>query len=135
MRNGPEVASFRPVVFSAGVLRLVDVRQITWQDRAHFMAMCAPLMRRVLGDFSRSKKFQKRGKGEPAVSIDEVDLPMSQNPDLVELDDALSRLTSVDERKGKAVELRFFGGLTVDETAEVLKVSPDTACLVVLVMK
>jgi RNA polymerase sigma-70 factor (ECF subfamily) len=108
-------------------LRLVDVRQVKWQDRAHFLAMCAQLMRRVLIDFARSRGYQKRGGAAPHVNFDEALLVTAQ-PDfnLVALDDALSRLACVDARKSRVVELRFFGGLGVKETAEVMKVSADT---------
>jgi RNA polymerase sigma-70 factor, ECF subfamily len=108
-------------------LRLIDVKQVNWQDRAHFMAMCARLMRRVLVDRARSKQFQKRGGGQATISLEEVDAaaPM-MSPDVLALDDALKRLGTVDERKSKVVELRFFGGLSVEESAEVLKVSPET---------
>jgi len=108
-------------------LRLVDVRQIKWQNRAHFLAMCAQLMRRILIDFARTRGYQKRGGAAPHVNFDEAMLVTAQ-PDfnLVALDDALNRLADFDERKSKVVELRFFGGLGVKETAEVMKVSADT---------
>jgi RNA polymerase sigma factor (TIGR02999 family) len=108
-------------------LRLVDVRRVQWQDRAHFLAVCAQLMRRILIDFARSRGYQKRGGAAPHVNFDEK-LAVSAEPDfnLVALDDALNRLAKMDERKSKVVELRFFGGLDLKETAEVMKVSPDT---------
>ncbi len=108
-------------------LRLVDIRRVEWQDRAHFLAVCAQLMRRILIDFARSRGYQKRGGAAPHVNFDEA-LLVTDKPDadLVALDDALNRLAQVDERKSKVVELRFFGGLDVKETAEVMKVSPDT---------
>jgi len=108
-------------------LRLIDIRKVEWQDRAHFLAVCAQLMRRILIDFARSRGYQKRGGAAPNVHFDEA-LFVSNRPDanLVALDDALNRLAQVDERKSKVVELRFFGGLDVKETAEVMKVSPDT---------
>ena len=108
-------------------LRLVDIRHVEWQDRAHFLAVCARLMRRILIDFARSRGYQKRGGAAPHVNFDEQ-LVVSAEPDfnLVALDDALNRLAQVDERKSKVVELRFFGGLDVKETAEVMKVSADT---------
>jgi RNA polymerase sigma factor (TIGR02999 family) len=108
-------------------LRLVDVKQVNWQDRTHFMAICARLMRRVLVDLARSKQCQKRGTGHVPLSLEEVhEIGSSTEPDLVALDAALDRLARFDERKGKVVELRFFGGLSVEESAEVLKVSPET---------
>jgi RNA polymerase sigma factor (TIGR02999 family) len=108
-------------------LRLVDIRHVEWQDRAHFLAVCARLMRRILIDFARSRGYQKRGGAAPHVNFHEQ-LVVSAEPDfnLVALDDALNRLAQVDERKSKVVELRFFGGLDVKETAEVMKVSADT---------
>jgi len=108
-------------------LRLISVRQVKWQNRAHFFAICAQLMRRILVDFARSRGYQKRGGGATAVDFDEA-LVVSSHPDvnLVALDDALGRLAEVDERKSRVVELRFFGGLSVKETAEVMKVSVDT---------
>lgn len=108
-------------------LRLVDVRQVKWQDRAHFMAICSQLMRRILIDFARSRNYKKRGAGAVHVDFDEA-LVVTSEPDanLVALDDALNRLALVDARKSRVVELRFFGGLDIKETAEVLKVSADT---------
>jgi RNA polymerase sigma factor (TIGR02999 family) len=108
-------------------LRLIDVQRIQWQDRAHFLSMAARLMRRILVDHARSKAYQKRGGGAVRVTFDGLDLP-AQAPghDLVALDDALAELAKVDERKSRVIELRFFGGLSVEETATVLKVSVDT---------
>jgi len=108
-------------------LQLVDCRQINWQDRAHFFAVSAQLMRRILVDFARSRGYQKRGGGAPQMSLDEV-VSVSNEPDanLVALDDALKGLAAQDGRKSKVIELRFFGGLSIEETAEVLRVSPDT---------
>jgi RNA polymerase sigma factor (TIGR02999 family) len=108
-------------------LRLVDVRRVTWQDRAHFLAVCARLMRRVLTDFARSKHYLKRGGDSPPVHLVEALLISREPPaDLVALDDGLNALAAFDPRKSEVVELRFFGGLSVEETAEVLKVSPET---------
>ena len=108
-------------------LQLVDCRQINWKDRAHFFGVSAQLMRRILIDFARSRGYQKRGGGAPHLSLDEAP-SVCNEPDtnLVALDDALNALAAVDERKSRVVELRFFGGLSIEETAEVLKVSPDT---------
>jgi RNA polymerase sigma factor (TIGR02999 family) len=107
-------------------LRLVSNRA-TWQNRTHFFAISAQLMRQILVDFARSRHQLKRGGKVPRVSLDEA-LVSAQEPDadLVALDDALTALTAVDSRKSQVVELRFFGGLSVEETAEVLKVSVDT---------
>jgi len=108
-------------------LRLVDCEQINWQDRAHFFAVSAQLMRRILIDFARSRGYQKRGGGAIHMSLDETP-SVCNEPDtnLVALDDALKALAVVDGRKSRVVELRFFGGLSVEETAEVLKVSTET---------
>ncbi len=108
-------------------LRLVDVRGVAWQDRAHFFGICARLMRRVLTDFARSNKYLKRGGGSIHVALDEA-FALSPMPraDFVALDDALNALSAIDLRKSRVVELRFFGGLSTEETAEVLKVSPET---------
>jgi RNA polymerase sigma factor (TIGR02999 family) len=108
-------------------LKLVGVTGVQWQNRAHFFAVSARLMRRILVDFARSRNYQKRGGGARRVSFDEaLEVGAEQDSDMVALDDALTALASVDERKSKVVELRFFGGLSVDETAHVLKVSPET---------
>jgi RNA polymerase sigma factor (TIGR02999 family) len=108
-------------------LRLVDFRGITWQDRAHFLAVCARMMRRILTDFARSRHYQKRGGAAQQVTFDEQLVVASEpSADLLALDDALTGLASVDQRKCQVVELRFFGGLSVQETAEVLKVSEET---------
>jgi len=108
-------------------LRLVDVRRMSWQNRAHFLGICAQLMRRILIDFARSRRYQKRGGAAPHVCFDEGLLVSSQPvADLVALEDALKALTAVDQRKSRVVELRFFGVLSVLEKAEVLKVSSDT---------
>jgi RNA polymerase sigma factor (TIGR02999 family) len=108
-------------------IRLVDLRRIRWQDRAHFLALSARLMRRILVDHARSRKTQKRGDGLVNVAVDDsVLLSKERGADLVALDDALETLARMDPRKGQVVELRFFGGLSVDETAEALHISPET---------
>lgn len=108
-------------------LRLVDCGKVNWQDRAHFFAVSAQLMRRILIDFARSRGYLKRGGAVVHISLDEAP-PVCNEPDvnLLALDDALKALSAVDERKSRVVELRFFGGLNVEETAEVLRVSSDT---------
>ena len=108
-------------------LKLVDVRQMQWQNRAHFFGVSAELMRRILVDFGRRRHYLKRGGGVRPVTLDE-NLVMSgaETTNLVALDDALKTLALVDPRKVRVVELRFFAGLTVEETAEVLKVSSGT---------
>jgi len=108
-------------------LRLIDLKRIQWQDRQHFFAMAARVMRRVLVDAARARQFHKRGGGAPMASLDDA-LVVSNEPqrDLVELDDALNALAEVDPRKGQVVEMRYFGGLSVEETADALHVSPGT---------
>jgi RNA polymerase sigma factor (TIGR02999 family) len=108
-------------------LRLVDAQQIRWQDRAHFLAMSARLMRRILVDHARSKNYQKRGGDAVKVTFDELQVPGAEpSRDLAALDDALEALAKQDERKSRVVEMRFFGGLSVEETAAVLGVSVET---------
>jgi RNA polymerase sigma-70 factor (ECF subfamily) len=108
-------------------LRFTDARQVRWQDRAHFLGIAARLMRRVLVDHARTRGYQKRGGGAERVILDDARLVAAEPPlDVVELDRALEAFTTVDARRSQVVELRFFGGLTVDETAEVLHVSAET---------
>jgi RNA polymerase sigma-70 factor (ECF subfamily) len=108
-------------------LRLIDARHVDWQNRTHFLAISARLMRRILVDVARTKGYQKRGGGAVRVTFDDA-LVVTDQPgqDLVALDDALAALADVDERKARVIELRFFGGLSVEESAAVLKVSVDT---------
>jgi RNA polymerase sigma-70 factor (ECF subfamily) len=108
-------------------LRLIDSSRVRWQNRAHFFAVSAQLMRRILVDVARARRKLKRGGDAVQVSWDEA-LAVSTQPsaDLIALDEALKTLATFDERKSTIVELRFFGGLSVDETAEVLKISPTT---------
>jgi RNA polymerase sigma-70 factor (ECF subfamily) len=106
-------------------LRLIDAENVQWQDRSHFFAISSNLMRRILVDYARSHGSKKRGRNMDKVSMDDnYFIPTDRN--ILKLDDALSALTDFDSRKAKVVELRFFGGLSVEETAEVLGVSPDT---------
>lgn len=108
-------------------LRLIDSRQVRWQNRAQFFGLSAQLMRRILVDFARARSSQKRGGEATRLSLDHVPaLSEKTSPDLVALDDSLKALAQVDPRKSRVVELRFFGGLSVEETAEALKVSRDT---------
>ena len=108
-------------------MRLINLKQIQWQDRAHFFAMAARVMRRILVDFARAHRNDKRGGRSPRVSLDEG-LLVSKEPglDLVVLDDALQALAAVHPRKSQVVELRFFGGLSLQETADSLHTSVDT---------
>jgi RNA polymerase sigma factor (TIGR02999 family) len=108
-------------------LRLVRAQQIEWKDRMHFFAMSANLMRRILIDLARSRGYKKRGGNSKRVPLDSnLQIASDTEPDLVKLDDALNALAEFDPRKAKVVELRFFGGLSERETAEVLEVSLDT---------
>ena len=107
-------------------LRLVDVQQINWQNRAHFLAMAARLMRRVLVDSARARAYQKRGGDAIRVTFEE-DLPLvHKDAGVLALEEALRSLAALDERKARVVELRFFGGLTVEETAAALDISSET---------
>ena len=108
-------------------IRLVDQKRVQWQNRAHFFGIAAQLMRRILVDHARTKKRAKRGGSDVRVSLAESALTV-KGPDLdvVALDEALDRLARVDKQQAKVVELRFFSGLTVEETAEVLQISPAT---------
>jgi RNA polymerase sigma factor (TIGR02999 family) len=108
-------------------LRLIDCSRVNWQNRAHFLAVSAQLMRRILIDYARSRGYQKHGGAMERISLKESQIVSAgRDPDLVELDEALQALAAVDARKSQVVELRFFGGMTAEETAEVLGVSPDT---------
>ena len=108
-------------------IRLIDGKQVHWRNRAHFFAIAARLMRRVLVDSARARHYQKRGGGAAMLSLDEA-LTMSpeRGREIIALDDALTTLAQADPRKSQVVELRYFGGLSVEETAEALQVSPDT---------
>lgn len=108
-------------------LRLVDQNRVRWQNRAHFYGIAAQIMRRVLMNYARDRKRDKRGGGAYKVSLSEADaLSEQRSVELVALDEALQKLSAFDERKGRVVELRYFGGLSVKETAEVLNVSQIT---------
>jgi RNA polymerase sigma factor (TIGR02999 family) len=108
-------------------IRLIDASRVQWQNRAHFYAVSANLMRRILVDYARTYKYAKRGGNAPHVSLEgDVLVSPERAPDLIALDEALDALAALDTRKSRVVELRFFGGLSVDETAEVLRISPRT---------
>ena len=108
-------------------LRLIDARKAQWQNRAHFFGIAARLMRRILVDFARQRNYQKRSGGSHRVALEEA-LTLSSNrfSDVVALDEALSALAEVDERKSRVVEMRFFGGLSEREIASALTISPET---------
>jgi RNA polymerase sigma factor (TIGR02999 family) len=100
---------------------------VQWKNRAHFFALSAQLMRRILVDHARKRRYEKRGGGAPKISFDEAMIVSPQRrADLIALDDALNKLATIDPRKSKIVELRFFGGLSVEETAEALQISTVT---------
>jgi RNA polymerase sigma-70 factor, ECF subfamily len=108
-------------------LRLFGVREVSWQNRAHFLAVCARMMRQVLIDYARSRRRLKRGGGNDSVPLDnELLIPGDPCVGVLALDDALKSLANFDHRKSQVVELRFFGGLTADETAEALGISSET---------
>jgi RNA polymerase sigma-70 factor, ECF subfamily len=108
-------------------VRLVDQKNVQWQNRAHFFAIAARMMRRILVDHARSRQYAKHGGDACHVSLDEVVIVSEERAtDIVALDDALVRLAAIDPRKTQIVELRFFGGLSIDETAALLAVSPGT---------
>jgi len=108
-------------------LRLVDQRHVHWKNRAHFFALSAQFMRRILVDHARKRQYEKRGGGASKISLDEaVVVSHERSGDLIALDDALEKLATIDPRKSNIVELRFFGGLSVDETAEALHISAVT---------
>ena len=108
-------------------LRLVDARRVPWKDRTHFFALCAQAMRRILVDAARTRGSLKRGGDSPRVPFQEwLAVSPGRDAELVALDDALTELAKVEPRKSQVVELRYFGGMSVEETAEVLKVSPQT---------
>lgn len=108
-------------------LRLVDARSVDWKDRAHFFALCARLMRRVLVDLARARCAQKGPGRARHVDLDEADgVVLAETPELLAVDEALTKLGSLDERKARVVELRFFAGMTTDETAAALNVSTET---------
>ena len=108
-------------------LRLVDQRQVRWQNRAHFYGIAAQMMRRILVDYARSRRYAKRGGGVPEMPLDEALIVSDErSAEVLALDETLQRLAEFDPRKSQIVEFRFFGGLSIEETAEVLAVSPGT---------
>ena len=108
-------------------LRLLGSGEVSWQNRSHFLAVCAKLMRHILTDYARARRSQKRGAGQAGVSLDSNFMVLGEpRVDLLAMDDALNSLAAFDERKSRVVELRFFGGLTAEETAEALGVSVET---------
>jgi RNA polymerase sigma-70 factor, ECF subfamily len=108
-------------------LRLVDIKDVNWQDRAHFFAVSAQMMRRILVNLAHARRTKKRGGAAQRITLDDVpDISGSKANELIALDDALHELEKFDPRQAQVIELRFFGGLSVEETAEVLKISPQS---------
>lgn len=107
-------------------LRLTDLKGVDWQSRAHFFALCARQMRRILTDQARARRSHKRGGGAPPLSLDAAPAVSAQRHEVLAVDEALNALSKVDLRKSQVVEMRFFGGMSVEETAQVLRVSTDT---------
>jgi len=126
-RENPEHSLQTSALINEAYLRLVDQQDIPWKDRAHFFAVSAQIMRRILIDHARSRNCTKRGTGVAHVPLDDASVVSHERAaELIALDDALKSLAKIDERKSRIVTLRFFGGLSVEETAEVMQVSPIT---------
>src|SRR5262245_48809145 len=126
-RERPDHTLQATALVNEAYVRLIDVNRIRWQNRSHFLAVAAQTMRRILVEFARQRHRQKRGGDAVRVTIgDAMEIGQDSSADLVALSDALSALATFDPRMSQVVELRFFGGLTVQETSEVLNVSPET---------
>ena len=126
-RERPDHSLQTTALVNEAYIRLVDYKRMQWQNRAHFFAVSSQMMRRILVDFARDRLYLKRGGGTLQVSLSEAaSFADDSGADLVALDEALTALSEMDPRKGRVVEMRFFGGLSVEEVAEVLKVSEET---------
>jgi RNA polymerase sigma factor (TIGR02999 family) len=126
-RENPDHTLQTTALINETYLRLVDQRKVEWQNRAHFFGIAAQIMRRILLNYARDQNRQKRGGKAIHVSLAEaMVMPAQKDRELIALNDALDKLEALDARKSKVVELRYFGGLSVEESAEVLKVSPIT---------
>src|SRR3712207_1807063 len=126
-RERPDHTLQTGALVNEAYLKLLDQTRVRWQNRAHFFAIAAQTMRRILIDHARRRRYDKRGGGARPLPLDEAaHITDERAAELVALDDALQHLQEVDERKARVVELRYFGGLSVEEVSEVLKVSPDT---------
>jgi RNA polymerase sigma-70 factor (ECF subfamily) len=126
-RESPGHTLQTSALMNEAFVRLVDQKNVQWQNRAHFFGLAAQMMRRILVDYARRRNYSKRGGGVRALSLDEALIVSNErSAEVVAIHEALEELAKFDARKGQIVELRFFGGLSVDETAEVLGVSPGT---------
>jgi RNA polymerase sigma factor (TIGR02999 family) len=126
-REKPDHTLQTTALVNEAYLKLIDQKKTRWQNRAHFFGIAAQIMRRILLNYARDQQRQKRGGKAVPVSLSEASVVCVEKPEeLIALDEALKRLATVDERKSRVVELRYFGGLEIDEIAEVLKVSPIT---------
>jgi RNA polymerase sigma factor (TIGR02999 family) len=126
-RENPDHTLQTSALINEAYLKLIDQQSVQWQNRAHFFAVAAQVMRHILIDHARAQRFAKRGAGAAKVSLDETAVLTDERAsELVALDDALTTLASLDSRKSRIVELRFFGGLSIEETAEIMKISPVT---------
>ena len=127
-RERPDHLLQTSALINEAYVRLIDWKAVRWQNRAHFFGIAAQMIRRILVDYARARKADKRGSGAERLSLDEaIALPGGQDLDLVALDDALEGLAKIDARQSRLVELRFFAGLTIEETAEVMQMSLATA--------
>ena len=126
-KERPDHSLQTSALLNEAFLRLVDQRDVTWKSRSHFFAIAAQMMRRILVDYARSRGSAKRtGKAQQVSFDEELAVSQERSVQILALHDALNELTVIDPRKGKIVELKFFGGLSIEETAEVLGVSPGT---------
>lgn len=126
-RERPDHTLQPTALVNEAYLRLVDQTRVNWQNRAHFFGVAAQIMRRILVDHARRHSADKRGHDAPRLSLDEgIDAAVERSAELIALDDALQELAEIDEQKSRIVELRYFGGLTIEETAEVLGVTAVT---------
>ena len=128
MRNERPDHTLQPTsLVNEAYLRLIDLNRVQWQNRAHFLAVAATTMRRILVEFARKRQRDKRGGDITLIALDDApDVGQVKRADLVAVDDALTALAAVDRRLSQVIELRFFGGLTVDEAADILNISPET---------
>jgi RNA polymerase sigma factor (TIGR02999 family) len=125
-RESPDHTLQTSALVNEAFLRLVDQKNVHWQNRSHFFGLAAQMMRRILVDYARSRRYAKRGGGIRETPLDEAMISDDRSNEVVALDDALYELAKIDQRKSQIVELRFFAGLSIEETAELLAISPGT---------